>query len=236
MKAMQQEDVGVRESPEPFRLVVVSAGTSDPSSTRMLADRVAARVTALASSHDAGVDVSVIELREIATEITTAVTSQLTGPRLQQAIDALAAADGIIAAAPVYKAGASGLFTSFFQVLDNDLLIGKPVVIAATAGTQRHALVADDQMRPLFAYLRALPVPTSLVAAPQDWGDDALGQRADRAATELLLLMESGFARKVRDESWGSYQHELGSANGTETEISLDTDLMRLATGGSALE
>jgi FMN reductase len=238
MSAVAQEAAG--ESAGPFRLVVVSAGTSDPSSTRMLADRVATRVTALAASHDAGVAVAVIELREIAMEITTALTSRLTGPRLQHAIDALAAADGIIAAAPVYKAGPSGLFTSFFQVLDNDLLIGKPVVIVATAGTQRHALVADDQMRPLFAYLRALPVPTSLFAAPEDWGDDALGQRADRAATELLLLMESGFARKVRDESWGSYQHELGSAygssaNGTETEITLDTDLMRLATGGSAL-
>jgi FMN reductase len=235
---VQQESV--RESAGPFSLVVVSAGTSDPSSTRMLADRVAARVTALAASHDAGITVSVIELREIAAEITTALTAQHVGPRLQQAIGALAAADGIIAAAPVYKAGPSGLFTSFFQVLDNDLLIGKPVVIGATAGTQRHALVADDQMRPLFAYLRALPVPTSLFAAPEDWGGGELGRRADRAATELLLLMESGFARKVRDESWGSYQHEYGSAaengaNGTETEISLDTDLMRLATGGSAL-
>jgi len=234
-----QQEV-VRELTGPFSLVVVSAGTSDPSSTRMLADRVAARVTALAASHDAGVTISVIELREIAAEITTALTAQHIGPRLQQAIDALAAADGIIAAAPVYKAGPSGLFTSFFQVLDNDLLIGKPVVIGATAGTQRHALVADDQMRPLFAYLRALPVPTSLFAAPEDWGDGELGRRADRAATELLLLMESGFARKVRDESWGSYQHEYGSAagngaNGTQTEISLDTDLMRLATGGSAL-
>jgi FMN reductase len=238
MKAVQQEAASVRELPgrsTAFRLVVVSAGTSDPSSTRMLADRVAARATALAASHDASVAVSVVELRDIATEIATALTSQLIGPRLQKAIDALAAADGIVAAAPVYKAGPSGLFTSFFQVLDNDLLIGKPVVLAATAGTQRHALVADEQMRPLFAYLRALPVPTSLFAAPEDWGDAALGARADRAATELLLLMESGFARKVRDESWGRYQHEYGSANGEETEISLDTDLMRLATGGSAL-
>ena len=104
-------------------------------------------------------------------------------------------------------------------MLDNDLLIAKPVAIVATAGTARHALVVDDPMRPLFAYMRALPVPTSLFAAPEDWGDDALGQRADRAATELLLLMESGFARKVREESWGSYQHEYGSAGGTETEI-----------------
>jgi len=227
-------------STERFRLVLVSAGTSDPSSTRLLADRAADRVKALAARRGHEVTVGVIELREISAEISTALVSQLVTPKLRQAITALAEADGIIAAAPVYKAGPSGLFTSFFGVLDNDLLIAKPVVLAATAGTARHALVADEAMRPMFAYLRTMTAPTSLFAAPEDWGDDALGQRADRAATELLLLMESGFARKVRDESWGSYRHELGSAygssaNGTETEITLDTDLMRLATGGSAL-
>src|SRR5579859_4019524 len=230
MSAVAQEAAG--ESAGPFRLVVVSAGTSDPSSTRMLADRVATRVTALAASHDAGVAVAVIELREIAAEITTALTSQLTGPRLQHAIDALAAADGIIAAAPVYKAGPSGLFTSFFQVLDNDLLIGKPVVLAATAGTARHALVADDQMRPLFAYLRTLTAPTSVFAAPEDWADPALAQRADRAAAELTLLMASGFATAIRDQKWQSYQHDFNPA----ADIELDTDLMRLAAGGSAAE
>ncbi len=206
------------------RLVVVSAGTGDPSSTRLLADRLASRVTALA----AAVTVSVIELRELATDISTAVTAALIAPRLQQAIDALAEADGIIAAAPVYKAGPSGLFTSFFQVLDNDLLIGKPVVLAATAGTARHALVADDLMRPMFAYLRALTAPTSVFAAPEDWSDPALNSRVDRAARELVLLMESGFARAIRDESWGSYQHE------NDVSLNLDSDMMRLAAGGSA--
>jgi FMN reductase len=94
--------------------------------------------------------------------------------------------------------------------------------------------VADEVMRPLFAFLRTMTVPTSLFAAPEDWSDAGLAERVDRAAVELVLLMESGFAGKVRDESWGSYQHEFGSAGGTETGIDLDTDLMRLATGGSA--
>src|SRR6201996_5668306 len=224
---------------ETFNLVVVSGGTSDPSSTRMLADRTAQRVVALAEQRGAAVRTRVIDLRELAGDITTALTSQLITPKLQLAVDALAAADGLIAAAPVYKAQPSGLFTSFFHVLDNDLLIGKPAVLAATAGTARHALVVDDQMRPLFAYLRALPVPTSLFAAPEDWGDsiadqEALATRIDRAAFELVLLMESGFARQVRDESWRSYQHEFGSAGGTELDIDTDSDLMRLATGGSA--
>jgi FMN reductase len=218
-----------------FDLAVVSAGTSDPSSTRLLADRTAQRVAALAEERGASISTRVIDLRELATDITTALTSQLVTPKLQQAIDALRAADGVIATTPVYKAGPSGLFTSFFNVLDNDLLIGKPVILAATAGTARHALVADDQMRPMFAYLRTLPVPTSLFAAPEDWADSALATRIDRAAFELVLLMESGFARQVRDESWRSYQHSFGSDGGTEIDIDLDSDLMRLATGGVAL-
>jgi len=219
---------------ERLRVIVISAGTSDPSSTRLLADRTAERAAALAARHGHEVTVSVIELRELAADISTALTTQLITPKLRQAITALGEADGIIAATPVYKAGPSGLFTSFFGVLDNDLLIAKPVVLAATAGTARHALVADDQMRPLFAYLRTMTAPTSLFAAPEDWGDPALATRIDRAALELALLMESGFARAIKDESWQSYQHEYGSAGGAETGIDLDTDLMRLATGGSA--
>lgn len=217
----------------PFRLAVVNAGTSDPSSTRMLADRVAARVADIAGRRGGSVEIDVVDLRPLATEITTAVVSQLVGPKLQHAVEALGRADGIVAASPVYKAGPSGLFTSFFQMLDNDLLIAKPVVLAATAGTARHALVVDDQMRPLFAFLRTMAAPTSVFAASEDWNDPALADRIDRAAYELVLLMESDFAGKIKDESWSRYQHELGSAGGTELAIDLDTDMMRLATGGS---
>ena len=218
-----------------FRLAVVSAGTSDPSSTRLLADRAADRAAAILSGNGHVVTTDVVELREISTDVSTALVAQLVKPELEQAIKTLGDADGIIASTPVYKAGPSGLFTSFFNVLDNDLLIAKPVLLAATAGTPRHALVADDQMRAMFAYLRALTVPTSLFAAPEDWSDPALNERVERAAFELALLMESGFADKIRTQSWRSYQHNYGSAGGTETSIDLDTDLMRLATGGSAL-
>lgn len=217
-----------------YRLAVVSGGTSDPSSTRMLADRIADRVRMRAGDRDERVLVSVIDLRELATEISTALVSQLNGPKLTHAVEVLGAADGIIASAPVYKAAPSGLFSSFFHVLDNDLLIGKPVVLAATAGTARHALVLDDQMRSLFAYLRTLTVPTSVFAASEDWNSRGLGSRIDRAAFELLLLIESGFSHKIKNESWSSYQHDYGSAGGTQLDIDVDTDLMQLATGGSS--
>ncbi|SDK83233.1 FMN reductase [Glycomyces sambucus] len=219
---------------EPYRLAVVSAGTSDPSSTRMLADRISSRVGSLARERGVSVEVEVIDLRELATEITTAIVSQLMGPKMTRAVEVLGRADGVVASAPVYKAAPSGLFSSFFHVLDNDLLIAKPVVLAATAGTARHALVVDEQMRSLFAYLRTMTVPTSVFAATEDWNSSELGERIGRAAIELLLLMESGFAEQVRSESWRSYQHEYGSAGGTELDIDLGSDLMRLAAGGAA--
>lgn len=219
--------------PTTYSLVVVNAGVSDPSSTRLLADRAAQRVASLAKERGHEVAIKSIDLRELLPELPAALSSQLLGPKFKAAEAALADADAIVAAAPVYKAGASGLFTSFFQVLDNDLLIGKPVILAATAGTARHALVVDEELRALFAYLRTLPVPTSLFASTEDWTNKSLGERIDRAAFEAVLLMESGFARSVKEESWKRYQHEYGSAGGSELSIDLSSDLMRLAQGGT---
>lgn len=215
-----------------FKLAVVSAGASDPSSTRLLADRIATGVSRRAGQRGHKVELTVVELRPLAGEIATAITSQLLGPKLTEAAETLAAADGLVVSAPVYKAGPSGLFTSFFQVLDNDLLIAKPVVLAATAGTSRHALVVDEQLRGLFAFMRTLTAPTSLFAAPEDWGDPSLTKRIDRAAVELVLLMEADLAGAIREESWGSYAHQLGGTT-PDVEIDLSSDLMRLAAGGS---
>lgn len=210
------------------KLVVVNAGTSDPSSTRMLAERVAQRVGRLSEQP---VDVRFVDLRELATDVTTALVAQHVSPALRVAMESVAEADGIVAATPVYAAGPSGLFTSFFQVLETDTLIGTPVVLAATAGTSRHALVTDDQMRGMFGYLRAMTAPTALFAAPEDWGDGALASRIERAALELVTLMEAGIASKVRRGNATRYPTRFGSVN--DPGIQLDSDLMRLATGGT---
>ena len=215
----------------PSRLVIVEAGIGEPSTSRMLAEQI---VRSVAKLGDAGeFTTRTITLRDLLPEVPAALTSQLLGPQFTEAVAAIADADGIIASTPVYKAGASGLFTTFFQVLDNDLLIGRPVILAATAGTPRHALVVDDQMRSLFAYLRALPTPTSVFAATEDWGSPELQTRIERASLELLHLVRSGFAAKVREESWSKYQHEFGSDGGRETSIDYDSAMMRLAAGGT---
>ncbi|MBS1844520.1 MAG: NAD(P)H-dependent oxidoreductase [Actinobacteria bacterium] len=224
-----------RRAGEELRLVVVSAGASDPSSTAMLADRLAARTVATVNGSGSEVAVTTIDLRTMANEIAAALVTQNLGPKLTAAVEALGAADGIVAATPIYKAGVSGLFKGFVDVLDNDLLIGRPVALAATAGTARHALVVDEAMRSLFAYMRTLTIPTSVFAATEDWSGGGLEGRIDRAATELATLMESGFAERVKEKSWDAYQHEYGSAGGTELAIDLDSDLMRLAAGGAPL-
>lgn len=221
----------------PVRLVVLSAGVSEPSSTRLLADRTAQKT--IDALRDAGTPatVSVIELGPLAVEIAQAIVSGYPGAKVQSAIERLAAADAIIASTPVYKAGISGLFKSFVDILDNDLLIAKPVILAATAGTARHAMVVDDQFRPLFAFMRALPVPTSLFAAPEDWGGSALGERIDRAATELAVLLRTGAGRTIAESGWAGYQHQF-AGNATRADrgagdVNFDTDLMRLAAGGA---
>ena len=220
------------------RLAVLSAGVSDPSSTRLLADRIAQK--AVDSLRESGIEatVSTIDLGPIAVDIARSLVSGFPNPKVQETIERLAAADAIIASTPVYKAGISGLFKSFADLIDNDLLIAKPVILAATGGTARHAMVVDEQMRPLFAFLRAIPVPTSLYAAPEDWGSADLGKRIARAATELALLLRSGAPRDISAENWDGYQHQFGGnatqANSHISGVDFDSDLMRLAAGGSA--
>jgi len=215
-----------------LQLVSVNAGTSDPSSTQMLADRIADRTVTVGAEHGLDIELRQIDLRGLASDITNAIISQHVSPELQRALDLMRDADGLIASTPVYQAGASGLFTQFFQILDTDLLIGTPVVLAGTGGSARHSLVIDDQLRASFAYLRTLTAPTAVYAAPEDWQEKGLGSRIGRAANELVLLMRAGLREQLRGNAWGSYQHSFGSAGGAETAIDFDSDLMRLAAGG----
>ncbi|MEU9140859.1 FMN reductase [Streptomyces sp. NPDC048404] len=169
-----------------MKLVVVSAGLSVPSSTRLLADRLAA---ATAGRAPGAVDLRVVELRDLAVEIAHNLTNGFPGRALSAAIDDVTSADGLIVVTPVFSASYSGLFKSFFDVLDKDALAGKPVLIGATGGTGRHSLVLEHALRPLFAYLRAVVVPTGVYAASEDWGMEGLAERIERAAGELLALM-----------------------------------------------
>ncbi|MFG1603373.1 FMN reductase [Actinoplanes sp. NPDC049265] len=168
------------------KLVVISAGLRTPSSTRMLADRLA---TATAGRLE--VETTVVELREVAHEITDHLLTGFAPAKLQTVLDAVAAADGLILVTPIFQASYSGLFKSFADLIGKGAVDGKPVLLAATGGSIRHSLAVDHALRPLFAHLRAVPVPTGVFAATEDWGNDSsLRTRIDQAAGELAAEMD----------------------------------------------
>lgn len=173
-------------------VVVVSAGLSNPSSTRLLADRLSSAT--LEALDDA--EVVHIELRELAHDLTDHLLIGFPSPRLAEALRAVLDADGVIAVTPVFSASYSGLFKTFFDVVEQGGLDGTPVLVAATAGTARHSLVLDHALRPLFSYLRASVVPTGVFAATDDFGSSGtdLDERISRAAGELAVLV-GGVAR-----------------------------------------
>jgi FMN reductase len=174
------------------RIAVVSAGLSQPSSTRMLADRLTEAADRALRLHDERVVVEVVELRDLAHAVTDNLLTGFPSPQLGDALASVASADALIAVTPVFSASYSGLFKSFFDVLEDGALAGKPVLLAATAGTARHSLVLEFAMRPLFAHLRAVVVPTAVFAASEDFassGSRSLADRVDRAGRELADLV-----------------------------------------------
>ena len=146
----------------------------------------------------------VVELREHARDLADHLVTGFPNASLRPAIDAVTGADGLIAVTPIFAASYSGLFKTFFDVLEEDALAGKPVLLGATAGTARHSLALDHALRPLFAHLRAVAVPTGVLAAADDWAAATrrpdLAARIERAAGELADLVAGppGGARPTR--------------------------------------
>lgn len=184
-----------------MKIAVVTAGLSNPSSSRVLADQLAA---AAASRLGPDTEVTVIELRELAHPLMDNLLTGFPAPALKQALDAVTAADGLIAVTPIFTASYSALFKAFFDVIGKDALAGLPTLIAATGGTERHSLAVDHAMRPLFGYLRAHVVPTAVYAASTDFGapggDTAgLSARIGRAADEFATLVTALARRPAAD-------------------------------------
>lgn len=177
------------------RIVVVSAGLSTPSSTRQLADRLAADAVSILGERGVEVEVSTFELRDLAHDITNHLLLGFAPPKLQEALDAVSTADGLIAVTPIFSTSYAGLFKSFIDVIDPQALTDLPVLIGATGGTPRHSLAIDYAIRPLFTYLHAIPVTTGVFAATADWGGGgdgvrSLPDRIFRGAEEFAALVE----------------------------------------------
>ncbi|TDC40867.1 FMN reductase [Micromonospora sp. KC213] len=196
-------------------LAVVSAGLSQPSSTRLLADQLAAatRDELVRRGHE--VRVHVVELRDHAHDVVNHLLTGFPSAALRAPLDAVAGADGVIAVSPIFSASYSGLFKSFFDVLEPAALAGTPVLVGATGGTARHSLALEHALRPLFSYLRAVVVPTGVYAASEDWSGDA----ADGALRERVLRAGAELAEQV---------DRRPASTGPADPFALTTDFARL--------
>jgi FMN reductase len=186
-------------------IVLVTAGLSQPSSTRLLGDRLAAATDRHLRDDGLEPRVTTVELRDHARDLVNHLLTGFASPELQAVIDEVHAADGLIAVSPHFRAPDSGLFQLFFAVLERGGLAGVPTLLAATGGTARHSLAIEHALRPLFAYFNAATVPTGVFAASEDWGASGLtaaaglGERIDRAARELASAVAAREPRRRPD-------------------------------------
>ncbi|MEE1617759.1 CE1759 family FMN reductase [Brachybacterium sp. J153] len=182
-----------------FRILALSSGLSTPSSTRMLADQLTRETAAALGADGTQVEVSTVELREYAHDLIDALLTRFPSERLAMVIEQVRAADAIVAVTPIFNVGPAGLFKMFVDVLDTALWADKPVLLGAAAGTARHSLAIDYALRPMFGYLKADLVPTSVFAASADFGADTehqadaqpLAVRVRRAAAELATMLRA---------------------------------------------
>ena len=182
---------------------MVQAGMGQPSSSRLLAERLATATQDALLERGGESAVTVVDVREHAHALADMLLTGFATGRLREVLDEVAAADAVIAVTPVFQASYSGLFKLFFDVLEEGSLRGTPVLLAATAGTARHSLVIEHALRPMFAYLKAVTVPTGVFAAAEDWGaagavDAGLSGRITVAAAELADLLTGRPARAQR--------------------------------------
>jgi FMN reductase len=202
-------------------LAVVSGGLREPSSTRLLADRLAAAVRDDLDATGSTASSTVIELRPLGRAIMDAMLTGFPTTPLAAAFDTLANADGLIAVTPAFNASFGGLFKSFFDVLPEETLSDMPVLIGATGGTERHSLVLEHALRPMFSHLHAIVSPTGVYAATGDFGTDlgtqpggvTLRRRIDKAAADFSRLLRSCGQRQRRDvfaEEVASMERLLG--------------------------
>ena len=185
----------------PLRLVAVSGGMQRPSKSAALADHLLDLV-----AEEIPGERRLIELGPLAPQFGGAIWRNQLPAAVERELAAVEQADVLVVATPVYRGSFTGLFKHFFDFIDQDALVDKPILLAATGGSERHALVIDHQLRPLFSFFQARTLPLGVYATDKDFvdyrvRDEALIQRARLAVRRALPLIElSRVARPARIE------------------------------------
>lgn len=164
----------------PLRIVAVSGGLHRTSRATALATSLLDLIAEAVHG-----DTHLIELGRIAPGFAGAVFRPQLPDAVERALVAVEQADVLVVATPVYRGAYTGLFKHFFDFIDQDVLIDTPVLLAATGGSERHALVIDHQLRPLFSFFQACTLPLGVYATDRDFLD---GQVHDEALRQRMRL------------------------------------------------
>lgn len=171
-------------------IVGFSGNISRPSSTRRFVEHVTESL-----AHRAGLQHKVFDVEDLGASLATARSVADLDGQARSIVQAIIEADALVIGSPTYKGSYTGLFKHVIDLLDPVDLKGKPVILTATGGGDRHSLVVEHQLRPLFAFFEAFVVPTAIYASGRDWIDGRLSpailSRAGQAIAEATVLIES---------------------------------------------
>lgn len=173
----------------PLRIVAVSGGLQRPSRAATLAEHLLDLI-----GEGVPCDQHLIELGELAPQLAGALRRSQLPETVERQLAAVERADVLVVVTPVYRGSYTGLFKHFFDFIDQDALVDTPILLAATGGSERHALVIDHQLRPLFSFFQARTLPLGVYATDKDFADgcvhnEALMQRARLAVQRAMPLL-----------------------------------------------
>lgn len=151
-------------SVRPLKLVAVSGAPNTPSKTESLLDAILVQL-----KQHIQFEVEYVKLSQIGHLLNGAASRDLLAIEVQQALTQIETADALIVASPIYRASYTGLFKHLFDYIDQFALVDKPVLLAATGGSERHALTIDHQFRPLFSFFQAQTLPIGVFATDKDF-------------------------------------------------------------------
>lgn len=172
-----------------LKVVVVNGSPTRPSRTRALAEAVLAEI-----QREVAIDSDIVDLADIGTALGAHLFRNALPAPLEEALRSIEGADLLLVASPVYKGSYPGLFKHVFDLVAPEALTGKPVLLVATGGGDKHALVIEHQLRPLFGFFRAQTLPTGVYGAEADLKDytvssEALASRVVDAALEAARAL-----------------------------------------------
>jgi FMN reductase len=184
-----------------LNVVVVSGNLGFPSKTVILAEQILEAI-----KQQVSIDGEILQLAELAANIGPARNPDELGESGKRVLNRIASADILVAVTPVYKGSYTGLFKHLFDFLDPKTLSEVPVILGATGGGDKHALIVEHQLRPLFSFFGALTIPAGIYASEQNFNgarfiDPVVLQRIEAAAEQAVYAAKARGERRVQAEA-----------------------------------